>query len=184
MYLTLLGISTLLTGIASAQSLAGLPTCICTSESFLDGIACCVFNDCEPADQQSALDYAHSICDPEGASSLLPATAGCSSTSGSATATGSSNSSATATAGTTGTGAAASASSSASSALSGITSSASSALSSASATVSSVASEASASVTGAAASATSSPAAGNQLSVRGVGLGVVGAGLLGLAALL
>ncbi|EXJ96117.1 hypothetical protein A1O1_01243, partial [Capronia coronata CBS 617.96] len=90
MHLRVLAVSAVLAGISSAQSLAGLPSCattcvtdslpascnldpscICASDSFINGIACCVFNACDTSDQQAALTYAHGICDPVGASSRL-----------------------------------------------------------------------------------------------------------------
>ncbi|OQV05448.1 CFEM domain-containing protein isoform 2 [Cladophialophora immunda] len=210
---SILAASTLLVGIVSAQqaptlpscatscvssllpaSCNGNPTCICNTASFLDGIACCVFQACDPADQTAALAYAHSICDPVGASSLLPASATCTSTSsGSATssASGSGSSTAGATGGSTTSAAssAASEASSASAAASSASASASSSLSSASASLKSAASSASASLSSAVNSAsqsssstTASPTgAANQLAI---GFGAVGAGMLGLAALL
>ncbi|KEF63063.1 uncharacterized protein A1O9_01039 [Exophiala aquamarina CBS 119918] len=144
------------------------PSCICNTPSFIEGIACCVFTACDTADQQAALAYAHGVCDPVGASSLLPASAGCSSTStsgnGTAAATGSTTSG-SGTASTTASG-----------------SSSAAATSSAASAASSVASTASSAASASAASATSSPAAGDRLAVQG--LGAVGAAVLGLAAFL
>ncbi|ETI26911.1 hypothetical protein G647_10010, partial [Cladophialophora carrionii CBS 160.54] len=86
----ILAASTLLVGFAAAQTAGTLPSCandcvtsllpascnldpdcICHAESFLDNIGCCVFQACDTADQEAALAYAHSICDPVSASSLL-----------------------------------------------------------------------------------------------------------------
>ncbi|KAH9891546.1 hypothetical protein F4778DRAFT_341380 [Xylariomycetidae sp. FL2044] len=36
--------------------------CICGSDSFIGGIACCLSSVCSEADQQSAVDYAVSFC--------------------------------------------------------------------------------------------------------------------------
>jgi len=191
--------STLLAAVVSvsAQSLADLPTCadncvteslpascnldpscICNTPSFITGISCCVYKTCNATGQAAALAYAHGICDPVGASSLLPATAGCSSTAAANGTTPMTASGANST--MTSTGAVASASSSASSALSSISASASSAAASVSSAASSAAQTASAS----AASATSNRAPADRLGVQGMGLGAAGAGLLGLAAFL
>ncbi|EXJ79322.1 hypothetical protein A1O3_08824 [Capronia epimyces CBS 606.96] len=183
MHLRILAVVNVLAGIASTQSLAGVPdcatacvsdslpascnlapSCICTADSFLSGISCCVFKACDANDQQSALAYAHGICDPVGASSLLPSSAGCPSTSGSASATGGSTVKTTSGgSASSATGAAGSASASASSAPAGATASA-----------------ATASATG----SSSSALAGGRLSVQGAGLSAVGAAFLGLAAFL
>jgi len=193
MRFAIVALSTLLAGIVSAQTGTSIPTCaqscvtsslpsscnldptcICNTKSFISGISCCIYQQCDPADQQAALAYAHTICDPVGASSLLPVSAGCTANSTAASTAGSSNST------MTGTGAVASVSASASSALSSI----SSAASSVSASLSSAASGASQTASAAATSSSSSPAAGGRLSVQGVGMGAVGAAFLGLAALL
>ncbi|KAH0842531.1 hypothetical protein AYO21_06666 [Fonsecaea monophora] len=199
---SILAASTLLVGIVSAQqaptlpscatdcvssllpaSCNGNPTCICNTASFLNGIACCVFEACDPTDQTAALAYAHSICDPVGASSLLPASATCTSTT---TSTGTTTSSAS------GSGAAGSSSdasvSSASASASSASASVSSSLSSVSASAVSAASSASAAASSATgsvsqvSSATASPTgAANQVAI---GFGAIGAGMLGLAAML
>ncbi|KAL6250760.1 hypothetical protein RBB50_003063 [Rhinocladiella similis] len=196
MRLDILAFSAVLAGCVSAQSSPSIPSCantcitdalpascnlnpscICTTKSFISSISCCIYNSCDVSDQQAALAYAHSICDPVGGSTLLPASAGCTANSTSSATSGSSGGTAAAT--TTGSSASA-ASSSISSALSSASSSASAAASSASAGQSSATSSASAAATTSAAG----NAADGRMSVQGVGLGVVGAALLGLAALL
>ncbi|OAP55066.1 hypothetical protein AYL99_10766 [Fonsecaea erecta] len=199
---SILTASTLLVGIVSAQQAPTLPSCatscpsveqigICNTSSFLDGIACCVFKACDPADQTAALDYAHSICDPVGASSLLPASATCTSTSSSSATSSAAGSGSGSGSGSTTTTINSSVASSASVAASSASASISSALSSASESAKSAASSASASLSSAtgsvsqvasSTSASASPTgAGNQLAI---GLGAVGAGMLGLAAVL
>ncbi|KAK5045415.1 hypothetical protein LTR84_009279 [Exophiala bonariae] len=189
MQLSIILSTTILAAVVSAQSLTDIPacattcitdalpascnldpSCICHTASFIDGIACCIFTACNTTDQQAALAFAHGVCDPVGASSLLPASAGCSSTSGSGNGTASATGSAT----TTGSGS----SSATTTAASG-----SNALSSASASISSRASSASSAASASAASATSTPAgSADRLAVQG--LGAVGAAVLGLAAFL
>ncbi|KIW12362.1 hypothetical protein PV08_09639 [Exophiala spinifera] len=212
MRLDLVAFSAVLAGFVSAQSSPSIPSCeledapapvlvilsvsssfwdiftdlggICTTKSFITGISCCIFNSCDPSDQQAALAYAHSICDPVGGSTLLPASAGCTANSTSTATTGSSGgaASASATATTTATsgGSSSAASSSGSIVLGNTSSSISAAASSASAGQSSAASSASTTATASAAG----NAADGRMSVQGVGLGVVGAAFLGLAAVL
>ncbi|KAK6376594.1 hypothetical protein LTS17_007189 [Exophiala oligosperma] len=181
MRLELLTFTAVLAGCVSAQSSPSIPACICTTKSFITDISCCIYKSCDASDQQAALAYAHSICDPVGGSTLLPASAGCAANSTSpATSGSSSGGTAAATASASATGSSASAaSSSVSSAMSSASASASAAASSASAGQGSATSSASAAATSAAGNA-----ADGRMSVQGVGLGVVGAALLGLAALL
>jgi len=89
------GITTLLQ-LASAQSLAGLPSCaiscatnaigatgcavtdahcICTASSFLSGVATCIQGACSPADQQATLQFAQSFCGNAGVTITLPSAA-------------------------------------------------------------------------------------------------------------
>jgi len=99
----------LLAGLASAQSLAGLPACadncvldaipsscnldpkcICNAKSFIAGITCCVAKACDKADQAKVITYANGICNPVGVTNL-PTAAVCTGTaasSGTSTATG------------------------------------------------------------------------------------------------
>merc|ERR1712072_118540 len=156
----IIALSAILAGIVSAQTSPTIPTCantcitdalpsscnldpscICHTPSFITSISCCISQSCDVADQQAALAYAHSICDPVGASSLLPASAGCSA-----------NSPASATSGSSSGTAAASITGSASSASASISSALSSASSSISAATSSAASSASAAATSASSS--------------------------------
>ncbi|EEU48556.1 uncharacterized protein NECHADRAFT_98798 [Fusarium vanettenii 77-13-4] len=40
--------------------------CICSNESFLDGIACCLEGECDDKGKQAAVDYAKKICSTSG----------------------------------------------------------------------------------------------------------------------
>ncbi|KAI8629273.1 hypothetical protein F5Y19DRAFT_95634 [Xylariaceae sp. FL1651] len=44
--------------------------CICSSSSFINGIACCLAGVCNAADQQSAVNYAVNFCDTQGVTNL------------------------------------------------------------------------------------------------------------------
>ncbi|KAI1814749.1 hypothetical protein GGS20DRAFT_585238 [Poronia punctata] len=44
--------------------------CICSSDSFLDNIACCLADACEPDDQKKAVDFALSFCSTQGVANL------------------------------------------------------------------------------------------------------------------
>ncbi|KAJ4314980.1 hypothetical protein N0V84_008606 [Fusarium piperis] len=75
--------------------------CICSNESFLDGIACCLEGECDDAGKQAAVDYAQQICSTSGVD--VPNEVVCrNSTSTSASASGS-NTAASRTAAATGT---------------------------------------------------------------------------------
>ncbi|KAL4868781.1 hypothetical protein BDV12DRAFT_169011 [Aspergillus spectabilis] len=50
--------------------------CICASRSFVDDMACCVGQSCEPEDQNAALDFANGICGGAGITDL-PQSATC-----------------------------------------------------------------------------------------------------------
>ncbi|KAI1622514.1 hypothetical protein EDD37DRAFT_478166 [Exophiala viscosa] len=197
MRFAIVAISTLLAGIVSAQSSPSIPTCadtcitdalpascnlapacICSTPSFISGISCCIYKSCDTADQQAALAYAHSICDPVGYSSVLPATAGCSANSTSSATAASSNGTASAT------GAIASASASASSVISSLTSSLSAAASTASTSATAASGSATSTASAAGSSASSSAIAANLVGAKSLGIGAVAAAFLGLAALL
>jgi hypothetical protein len=36
--------------------------CICSNKDFLDGIACCLVDDCDDASQKAAVDFARGLC--------------------------------------------------------------------------------------------------------------------------
>ncbi|KAI8691007.1 hypothetical protein LRP88_08284 [Fusarium phalaenopsidis] len=40
--------------------------CICSNESFLDGIACCLEDECDEKGKEAAVDYAKKICSTSG----------------------------------------------------------------------------------------------------------------------
>ncbi|KAI0398624.1 hypothetical protein F5Y17DRAFT_470733 [Xylariaceae sp. FL0594] len=44
--------------------------CICSSDSFISGIACCLAKACDAADQKRAVDYAISFCSTQGVTDL------------------------------------------------------------------------------------------------------------------
>merc|ERR1712072_1136394 len=62
--------------------------CICNSASWISELSCCVSQNCEPADQQTIIEFAQGISQPVGVTNL-PTSAGCSG-SATASATGSS----------------------------------------------------------------------------------------------
>ncbi|KAB8302637.1 hypothetical protein EYC80_006005 [Monilinia laxa] len=94
-------ITTVLAGLTSAQN--GLPTCaqscvtqytsgsqiagcanldiacICSNDSFLSGIACCLAAACEAADEQIAVAYAQNLCKTSGVTDL-PSMVSCAAT--------------------------------------------------------------------------------------------------------
>jgi len=96
----------LITGLISAQD--GLPTCaqscvagftsgsqiggcssvdivcICSSSTFLSGIACCLAGKCDAADQQAATEYAQNLCKASGVTNL-PSAVSCASTAAAST---------------------------------------------------------------------------------------------------
>ncbi|KAK2806877.1 hypothetical protein FQN51_005677 [Onygenales sp. PD_10] len=105
MKLTLLTTTTALLALASAQGLGGLPKCaqncalnsipkdcgldvkcICTADSFIDAITCCVAGDCSAEDQEKTIQFAKGICGTAGITDI-PDSAVCSSKTGSATGT-------------------------------------------------------------------------------------------------
>ncbi|KIV77579.1 hypothetical protein PV11_09368 [Exophiala sideris] len=197
MRFAIVAISTLLAGIVSAQSSPSIPTCadtcisdalpascnlapacICSTQSFISGISCCIYKSCDTADQQAALAYAHSICDPVGYSSVLPATAGCSANSTSSATAASSNGTASAT------GAIASASSSVSSLVSSVSSSASAASASKTGSTTGAAGSATSAASAAGSSASSKAIAADLVGSQSLGIGAIAAAFLGLAALL
>ncbi|KAI0430936.1 hypothetical protein F5Y09DRAFT_210492 [Xylaria sp. FL1042] len=54
--------------------------CICASDAFIDGIACCLASVCDAADQQAAVTYARSFCATVGVTDL-PQSVTCATTS-------------------------------------------------------------------------------------------------------
>ncbi|KAI0815648.1 hypothetical protein GGR55DRAFT_675265 [Xylaria sp. FL0064] len=68
--------------------------CICASDTFISGIACCLAGVCDAADQQAAVNFARSFCGTVGVTDL-PQSVTC------ATASGASNTPAPTTAATT-----------------------------------------------------------------------------------
>ncbi|EED15300.1 CFEM domain protein, putative [Talaromyces stipitatus ATCC 10500] len=53
--------------------------CICSAESFITSVSCCVAKVCDQADQQTTLQFAEQLCAGAGVTNL-PSAAGCSST--------------------------------------------------------------------------------------------------------
>ncbi|KAI3331850.1 hypothetical protein HD806DRAFT_172020 [Xylariaceae sp. AK1471] len=75
--------------------------CICASDSFINGIACCLAGVCDADDQKAAVDFARSFCSTQGVTDL-PQSVTCVSAAGTSTsAPVSSTSAATATTTTT-----------------------------------------------------------------------------------
>ncbi|KAI0109595.1 hypothetical protein GGR51DRAFT_100525 [Nemania sp. FL0031] len=96
--------------LASAQELGGLPDCaknclaqftmgdsigdcarldakcICASDSFISGIACCLVGVCNTDDQKKAVDYARNFCSTQGVTDL-PQSVTCASASASSSGT-------------------------------------------------------------------------------------------------
>ncbi|KAI0879296.1 hypothetical protein GGS24DRAFT_440350 [Hypoxylon argillaceum] len=70
--------------------------CICASDSFISGIACCLAGVCDAADQKQAVDYARSFCSTQGVTDL-PQSVTCASASGTAAASTSSTTTASTT---------------------------------------------------------------------------------------
>lgn len=111
-YISIVAITAVLAGLTSAQN--GLPTCaqscvtrytsgseiggctnldvacICSNSSFLSGIACCLADACEAADEATAVAYAQNLCRTAGVTNL-PSAVSCASTA-SSTASGASSS--------------------------------------------------------------------------------------------
>lgn len=52
-------------------------SCICNNSGFIDGIACCLANNCSESDQSDAVQYAAEICGAEGIN--MPTAVTCSS---------------------------------------------------------------------------------------------------------
>ncbi|KAK6068647.1 CFEM domain-containing protein [Seiridium cupressi] len=76
------------TKFTSGTNIGGCPqlnvSCICSQQSFLSDIACCLADVCSAADQQAAVDYAHSLCSTAGVT--VPSAVTCSSKSSGASA--------------------------------------------------------------------------------------------------
>lgn len=53
-------------------------TCICSNQSFLGGVACCLAASCDAADQQAATNFADSLCKANGVD--VPTAVSCTST--------------------------------------------------------------------------------------------------------
>ncbi|KAI1130422.1 hypothetical protein F5Y10DRAFT_263115 [Nemania abortiva] len=70
--------------------------CICASDSFISGIACCLAGVCDADDQKKAVDYARSFCSTQGVTDL-PQSVTCASASASGTSTAASAATTTAT---------------------------------------------------------------------------------------
>ncbi|KAH8685562.1 hypothetical protein BGZ60DRAFT_522852 [Tricladium varicosporioides] len=53
--------------------------CICTNKTFIDLISCCIFSNCNAADQQTVVDFATNLCDQVVISGTpsLPTSASC-----------------------------------------------------------------------------------------------------------
>ncbi|KAJ8070296.1 hypothetical protein OCU04_000678 [Sclerotinia nivalis] len=99
--ISIVAITAVLAGLTSAQN--GLPTCaqscvtrytsgseiggctnldvacICSNSSFLSGIACCLADACEAADEATAVAYAQNLCRTAGVTNL-PSAVSCAST--------------------------------------------------------------------------------------------------------
>ncbi|GAP90503.1 putative extracellular membrane 8-cysteine CFEM [Rosellinia necatrix] len=58
--------------------------CICASDSFISGIACCLAEVCDADDQQAAVDYARTFCSTQGVTDL-PQSVTCATAAGTST---------------------------------------------------------------------------------------------------
>ncbi|KAF7526361.1 hypothetical protein G7054_g10791 [Neopestalotiopsis clavispora] len=91
------------TQFTTGDNIGGCPQinaqCICSQQSFISGIACCLADVCSAADQQAAVDYAVKFCGSFGVT--VPSAVSCTST---ATATGTSTADSSSTGSVTSTG--------------------------------------------------------------------------------
>ncbi|KAG9238635.1 hypothetical protein BJ875DRAFT_450375 [Amylocarpus encephaloides] len=164
------------TKFTTGSNIGGCPSiniqCICSSPTFLSGIACCLSGVCSASDQTAAVTFAKNFCSISGVTGL-PDSVVCSSASSSATSAPASTSPSASSTGSVTSGAATT------STTSGGGSATGAAVSSGSSVASSV-SSAGASVTSSAAAATGSSGAHK---VEGMGAGIFGALAMGLAIL-
>lgn len=70
------------TQFTTGSNIGGCPQldvkCICSSEDFLSGIACCLASACSAADQKTAVQFAASLCQTQGVT--VPSSVSCSTT--------------------------------------------------------------------------------------------------------